>query len=75
VSDEKGHRVGLSFTLETPRVERFAEADHALIQSLELIPPPPVKTTITDSDKGQTDTKTDASDSASRGATPPTKTR
>jgi hypothetical protein len=75
VSDEKGNRVGLSFTLETVRVERFADADQALIQSLELIPPPPVKATITDSDKSSTETKTDATDSATRATPPRTQSR
>ena len=75
VSDEKGNRVGLSFTLEAPRVERFAEADQALIQSIELIPPPPVKATVTDSDKSSTETKTDATDSATRATPPRTQSR
>jgi len=74
VSDDKGHRVGLAFTLEASRVERFAEADQALVQSIELVPSPPVKTTITDSNKGGTEVKSNASDSASR-TTPRTQAR
>ena len=39
MADEEGRQVALTFTIEQELLERFAEADRAIVGSLQLVKP------------------------------------
>ena len=41
VADEEGRQVALTFTVEQERLERFSEADRAIVDSLRFVKPEP----------------------------------
>ena len=45
VAPESGHRVSVAVTIEKPMLERVANADRELVESLQLFPPMPAAQT------------------------------